>query len=227
MLLLGSGYLDKSLGHSVSCTAFILLEMLERNDQDPWPAIATMADYFCKGHFRTTPEIAGKNLPTIEDHEKHLLRATSGFGIVNLHHTITRYAMERVRHLLSEEEYAHMIDCWINFLGDKSMEALPAPDGKPATDYGAFYNCFSKREEEPVLSSLTSLIPATEGRRQLGRYLIKGVCDQYQGNYNPHFLTGLGSALWVAERYPDRPLVVISALRQYLNYYFTEMNSAE
>lgn len=46
LLLLGSGYLDQSLGHSVSCTAFILLEMLERVDQDPWPALVTLADYF-------------------------------------------------------------------------------------------------------------------------------------------------------------------------------------
>jgi hypothetical protein len=42
LLLLGSGYLRDSLGHSVSCTAFILLEMLERADQDPWPVLATM-----------------------------------------------------------------------------------------------------------------------------------------------------------------------------------------
>ena len=31
LLLLGSGYLNRSLGHSISCTAFILLEMIERN----------------------------------------------------------------------------------------------------------------------------------------------------------------------------------------------------
>ncbi|MBI2857898.1 MAG: hypothetical protein HYX90_02370, partial [Chloroflexi bacterium] len=37
LLLLGSGYLEQSLGHSVSCTAFILLEMLDRPEQDSWP----------------------------------------------------------------------------------------------------------------------------------------------------------------------------------------------
>src|SRR4030042_6259263 len=54
VLLLGSGYLDNSLGHSLSCTAFILLEMLERPDQDPWPALSGLADYFCKGKFYIT-----------------------------------------------------------------------------------------------------------------------------------------------------------------------------
>jgi hypothetical protein len=50
VLLLGSGYLKDSLGHSVSCTAFILLEMLERIDQDPWPAATILADYL-QGRF--------------------------------------------------------------------------------------------------------------------------------------------------------------------------------
>ena len=49
LLLLGSGYLERSLGHSVSCTAFILLEMIERRDQDPWPALGTLAEYSAGG----------------------------------------------------------------------------------------------------------------------------------------------------------------------------------
>jgi hypothetical protein len=226
LLLLGSGYLDSSLGHSISCTAFILLEMLERRDQDPWPALGLLADYFCRGSFGTTPEMRGTaGLPAEDDHERHLLRATSGDGIVNLHHPITIYAIERVRHLLSEAEYAHMIGCWVEFLGAKSAEAPPAAmHAEPAADYDSFYRRFSRREEQPVLSSLTGLISAQEGRQRLGRYLIKGVCDLYQGSYNPHFLTGLGSALWVVDRYHDRPPIVMSALRQYLNYFFTEMS---
>ncbi len=227
LLLLGSGYLDRSLGHSVSCTAFILLEMIARPDQDPWPALGTMADYFCRGHYQSTPELRGiADLQSHEDHEQHLLRATSGSGIVNLHHTITRYAIERVRHLLSEAEYAHMIDCWVEFLGDKSAEEPLGADGaKAAIDYDSFYRCFAQREEQQVLSILTELIAKPEGRQQLGRYLLKGVCDQYQGSYNPHVLTGLGSALWVVNRYQDRPLIAANALRQYLNYFFTEMAS--
>jgi hypothetical protein len=224
LLLLGSGYLGNSLGHSVSCTAFILLEMLERSDQDPWPALALLADYFCKGSFHTTPELRGAALlPPEEEHEEHLLRATSGNGIVPLHDTITRYAIERVRHLLNEAEYAHMIICWVEFLGAKIAEAPPAaPHVESALDYEGFYGSFSKRQVQPVLVFLTGLVRSEEGRRQLGRFLIKGVCDQYQGDYNPHYLTGLGSALWVVNRYHDRPAVVANALRQYLNYFFTD-----
>jgi hypothetical protein len=225
LLLLGSGYLERSLGHSISCTAFILLEMIERRDQDPWPTLGTLAEYFCRGHFHTTPEIrTTADIAPQEELDRHLLRATSGDGIVNLHHTITRYAVERVRHLLSETEYAHMIACWIDFLGSKEEEAPPTDTAaEAAADYASFYRCFSKREEQPVLSALAGLIPSPEGRVRLGRYLIKGVCEQYQGNYNPHYLTGLGTALWVVDRYRDRPSIAMNALRQYLNYFFTQM----
>lgn len=224
LLLLGSGYLDHSLGHSVSCTAFILLEMIERRDQDPWPALGTLAEYFCGGQFHTTPGIRTTAAITSQaELDRHLLRATSGYGIVNLHHTITRYAVERMRHLLSETEYAHMIACWIDFLGSKEETPPMETSAEAAADYASFYRCFSKREEQPVLSALAGLIQSPEGRLRLGRYLIKGVCDQYQGNYNPHFMTGLGTALWVVDRYRDRPSIAMNALHQYLNYFFTQM----
>lgn len=227
LLLLGSGYLDHSLGHSVSCTAFILLEMIERRDQDPWPALGTLAEYFCRGHFHTTPELRSTTIIAAPaEPDRHMLRATSGDGIVNLHHTITRYAVERVRHLLNEPEYAHMVACWIDFMGPKEEEAPPAvTPAEAASDYADFYRCFSKREELPLLSALKGLIPTPEGRMRLGRYLIKGVCDQYRGNYDPHVLTGLGSALWVVDRYRDHPPVAMNALRQYLNFYFTRMST--
>lgn len=224
LVLLGSGYLDDSLGHSVSCTAFILLEMMERSDQDPWPALATLADYFCKGRFQTTPNLRGANLPPEETLNHHLLRATSGGGIVNLHHTITRYSVDRVRHLLNEKEYAHMIACWVDFMGAKRAEPpslVSAEEG--AGDYNHFYQYFSKRDEKPVLASLAGLISSEEGRRQLGRYLIKGVCDLYQGNYDPHYMTGLGSLLWVVNYCWNQPPVVLNALRQYVSYFFVHM----
>jgi hypothetical protein len=59
-----------------------------------------------------------------------------------------------------------------------------------------------------------------EGRKRMGRFLVKGVCDQYRGDYNPHYLTGLGSALWMVDRYHDQPQIVANALFQYLDFFF-------
>jgi hypothetical protein len=225
LLLLGSGYLPPSLGHSLSCPTFILLEMIERRDQDPWPTLGTLAEYFCRGHFHTTPQLRTTALPAPAELERQLLRATSGDGIVNLHHTITRYAIERMRPLLSEAEYAHMLACWIDFLGTKEATPFTAPAATAApADYASFYRSFAQRQTPPVLATLAGWLPTSTGRRRLGRYLIKGVCDQYQGSYNPHFLTGLGSALWVVDHYRERPALALNGLRQYLNYFFTSVS---
>jgi len=226
LLLLGSGYLDQSLGHSVSCTAFILLEMMERTDQDPWPTLATLADYFCKGQFHTTPDLPKATaVPPEEVQYQQLLRAASGPGIVNLHHTITRYAVERVRHLLSDSEYSHMIARWIDFMGAKSAKtiSLDHPEEREVKDYAHFYRYFSKREEKTILASLAKMVPSEEGRQQIGSYLIKGICDLYQGNYDPHYLTGLASALWVVNHHWNQPAIAINALAQYANYFFSHM----
>jgi hypothetical protein len=223
LLLLGSGYLDQTLGHSLSCTAFILLEMMERPEQESWPALVTLADYFCKGGFSSTPHLRNGALQSEQALDHHLLRATTGRGIVNLHHTITRFAVERVRHLLSDAEYSHLIACWVDFLGGKDAASPEIEPSIKINDYPEFYRYFSKREEGPVLASFAGLIPTEEGRKRLGRYLVRGVCDLYQGNYDPHYLTGLGSALWVVNRYWNRSSVALNALRQYLNHFFTHM----
>jgi hypothetical protein len=227
LLLLGSGYLDQSLGHSVSCTAFILLEMMERSDQDPWPALATLSDYFCKGRFHNTPRLRTAPIsPSRELLRENLMRAASGEGIVNLHHTITLYSMERVRPLFSEPEYSHLIACWVEFLGEKKALAPDiAVSASAAGDYQEFYRRFSGREEKAVLDYLGRMRSSVEGRQRLAKYLIKGVADLYQGNYDPHYLTGLGSVLWVITEYSNEPSVALNALRQYVNYFFAGLSS--
>jgi hypothetical protein len=161
LLLLGSGYLNNSLGHSISCTAFILTEMLERADQDPWPALSTLASYFCQGRFHTTsvPKTGAPLLPK-EMTGGNLLRAASGLGIVNLHHTITWYAIERVRELLTREDYGHLAAAWVRFLGDKREEkvTLKGEAGEVVEDYDRFYRLFSDLKPGPVTASSIRMI---------------------------------------------------------------------
>ncbi len=226
LLFWGSEYLDGTLGHSVSCTAFILLEMMERSDQDPWPALATLSDYFCNGRFHATPRLRTSAAPPSRELiRENLMRAATGDGIVNLHHTITLYSVKRVRHFFSGPEYSHLVACWVEFLGEKKPEAPEMLNPRTASGYQDFYSHFSKREEKSVLASLQGMISSEEGRRLLGKYLVKGVIDLYQGNYDPHFLTGLGSALWVVNEYWNEPLIAVNALRQYVNYFFAGLAS--
>ena len=228
LLLLGSGYLQDSLGHSVSCTAFILLEMLERTNQDPWPALVTLADYFCKGEFHTTPALRKTSAyPSDEVFDHHLLRATSGRGILNLHHTITIYAIEHVRQFFTGEEYNHMIGAWITFMEDKELRlvVLDPPKTKIQGDYNRFYDTFSMLDARSLVASMQEMIASPQGRLELGRFLIKGLCDRYQGDYNPHYLTGLGSAFWVADRCWKQSPVVVNAFYQYVDFLFDGLKS--
>ena len=48
---------------------------------------------------------------------------------------------------------------------------------------------------------------------------MKTICDKHQGDYDPHFLTGLGSALWVVNQYWNQPTVAANALYQYVDYF--------
>jgi hypothetical protein len=228
LLLLGSGYLNSSLGHSVSCTAFILSEMLERTDLDPWPALSALALYFCKGRFSATPALKKSNSTTEKQTpDRPMLRATSGSGFVPLHHTITRYAIERVRRFLGQEDYIHLMNAWVDFLGDQGEErvSLEGSSSEPAKEYDQFYERFSTLKTKPVVASLSGMIGSQEGRQKIKRFLVQGVCDKYQGAYDPHYLTGLGSALWVLDQYWQDPRLVTNALVQYLDFFFTGIRS--
>lgn len=228
LLLLGSGYLSNSLGHSVSCTAFILLEMLERTDQDSWPALSALASYFCKGRFHTTPLPTPPAPPPAKEMlDLNLLRATSGRGVVNLHHTITRYAIERSREFLTSEDYSQMVNAWIQFLGDKK-EVVVTLKGRVAggvEDYDRFYEMFLELKAGPVAESLWRMTDSEEGRHKLGRFVIQALCDKYQGNYDPHYVTGLGSTLWLLDHYWKDPPIATNALYQYLDFLFNGLSS--
>jgi len=222
-LLLGSGYLSNSLGHSISCTAFILQEMWVRKKEDLWPAFTTLADYFCKGKFQHTP-VPETSHDTIADDPvpSMLLQTTKGGGIVNLHHTITLYAMERVRHLFDEQEYGHMLRALVSFMGEKDVmqPEINVPGATHPEDYSSFYETYSELDARTVTAIAKGMITSSQGRRLLGRFLIKSLCKAYQGDYDPHYVTGLGSALWAVDRYWNRDSVAVNALYQYLDYLF-------
>ena len=222
LLLLGSGYLNESLGHSVSCTAFILQEILARQDQDPWPALVLIADYFIKGRFGTTPSLRVPRKALEESLPDLILRSTTGSSFIEIHHTITLYAIERARDIFSREEHDHLVASWLDWIGEKGSHAafVEISKQRSALDYGTFYQAFSALDTQAVLEMVVPLTASAEGRKLLGRFLVKGLCDLYQGDYDPHYVTGLGAALWVVGQYTDHPSLVSSALHQYIGFLF-------
>jgi hypothetical protein len=225
LLLLGSGYLEQSLGHSVSCTAFILRELIERPGIDAGPVLFLLADYFCQGGFHTTPPSKGKmQVASLGD---LLSRSTTGTGFIDLHHTITLYAMERTRSFFTPEEHNHMIAEWLDFVGGKQEMPLSCATTERVQDYALFYSVFSKLDARLILDLTGGMIQSPADRSRLCSFLCTAVCDLYQGSYDPHFLTGLGSLLllWVIDTCHDDIVLVQKALYQYLSFYFRNMRS--
>lgn len=224
LLLLGSGYLNQSLGHSVSCTAFILLELVERPGIDATPTLFLLADYFCKGGFHTTPPLTAA--PVTASITDHLSRASTGTGFVDLHHTITLFAIERTRSFLTPKEQGHMIAAWLEFMGDKQAKPRGFPSGGKSGDYDRFYESFSQLDVDGVLEASRGMIDSPR-QSQLCTSLVTGVCDLYQGNYDPHYLTGLGSLLWVMNIFRRNADLVQNALYQYLTFFFRNLKSED
>ncbi len=221
LLLLGSGYLDQSLGHSVSCTAFILLEIIERASSEATPALFLLADYFCKGGFQTTPPLlaATSSVPI----DRHLARAVTGTGFLDLHHTITLYAIERTKSFFTPAEQGHLIAAWLRFVGDKQEELRSFSAGGKITEYARFYASFAKRDAAALLDLTGEMIVSPADRFRLCSFLVTSVCDLYQGDYNPHYLTGLGALFWVINAFHHNTSLVRNALFQYLDFYFENL----
>jgi hypothetical protein len=133
-----------------------------------------------------------------------------------------------MRPLISEKEHGHLLQKWRLFLGAKSAGEFPEREheqGKP--DYDNFMESYRSLDTEAVVTSLAGLLPVPEGRDLLGRFLVKALCDTYNGSYNPHYVTGLGSTLWAINRFRETPVIAVGALRQYVDYLFEDRKHAK
>jgi len=150
-----------------------------------------------------------------------LLRAVSGSSIVDLHNTITLYAIENMRHLLAPKEYGHMLASWIEYVGDKSVELFPIDRKSDVPEnYGQFYQIFSGVDAGRTVNHLAGLLDTDLKRRQMGQFLIKALCQHYNGEYNPHFINGLGASLWLVGRYWNQPNIALTGLHQYISFLY-------
>jgi len=116
-----------------------------------------------------------------------------------------------------------MIDAWIRFLGDKREEEVTLKGAETGVldHYDQFYKVFSELKARPLTASLRKMPISEENRNKLGNFLIQALCDKYQRNYDPHYVTGMGAILWVQEQYSMDTQVATNALYQYLDFFFS------
>lgn len=216
LLRLGGGYLDHSLGHSVSCTSFILREIARHSATDSWPSISVLADYYCKGGYASHEENVLDASST--DVDANILRAVSGTGIGSLHDAITIYSIERARSLVGEETVNHLIGSWVEYLGGKEDAPYKADAIHEAPSYQKMRELIRDRRIDDTVAVSLALLGGRDGVKTLGAYLLKSLCEGYKGKYDPHYFTGLGSLLWVLDRFAVRRDVQATALYQYIDF---------
>jgi hypothetical protein len=114
-----------------------------------------------------------------------------------------------------------MLTSWIEYVGDKRVELFPLErELDVPEDYGQFYRIFSDLDASETVNSLAGLLDTDLKRRQMGQFIIKGLCQRYKTDYNPHFVTGLGSIMWLIGRYWNQPDIVLTGLHQYISFFY-------
>ena len=115
-----------------------------------------------------------------------------------------------------------MMSALISFMGDKDgkQPEIDIVEAARSIDYSTFNETFSGMDASSVTGIAAGMMTSSQGRRRLGRFLIRAVCEAYQGDYDPHYITGLGSALWAIDGYWNQDTAAMNALYQYLDYLF-------
>ncbi len=221
LLRLGSGYLDVSLSHSVSCTAFIFLEIEDRGKFNSWPSFSVLVDYFCKGGYSEEPE-TNRVANADEIIDENMLRAVSGRGIGNLHDTITIYAISMSRPHLGDPDYSHLVESWLRYIGDKTAEPFTgftgAATGGEKLEFSGFEELFRGRKVDELVNRAWVMLADPVDRTMFGKYLLRCCIGSIGSSVDPHVFTGLGSVLWVIDRFWKTPPIPLTALYQYLDY---------
>ena len=112
---------------------------------------------------------------------------------------------------------------WNKMLGDKIEDLISVQDVASLSlpDYFTFYRSFLESDPIKILDVVKKSLVSEDERNRLAHFLIKAVLQCYNGNYNPHYLTGLGSALWTMNRFYDHPDLVLTCLNQYLDFFYS------
>jgi hypothetical protein len=103
----------------------------------------------------------------------------------------------------------------------------PGTAARAIDDYDDFKRAFVQFDADRVLGLAGGMLEGLDHRSRLCSFLVESVCDLYQGNYNPHYLTGLGALLWVLDTYHREAGLVQNALYQYLDFFFSAMKPKE
>jgi len=226
LINLGMEKITDSLGHSVSCFFPVMRDITNHHKDAAATSVLSYVMYLCRYSYQSKfNNNQSRRKPDQDALETLGLKATSGTGIVNLHHMITYYTF----FMLGDSSFYGELPPYSileRFFGGKKVDnqrlELAEVNKKPqiAEDYQQFKDNFSLAGFKDNLSFLFKNLD--DNYKVTLSYLHRLFAEYYNPGWNPHYYTGLYCALglYQSDKVKDekiKKMAVIQAVE-----YFTD-----
>ncbi|MBF8435785.1 hypothetical protein I0Q91_01715 [Halanaerobiaceae bacterium Z-7014] len=233
LLGIGSLGIPDSLGHSLSCFQPVIEDLVFPHHQYAETALLSYVTYLGRRNIPEDFDPEDYSLKEEPDWTELLKKAASGSGIINLHHMITSYIYLAWKDSdYHQGDYKLPFKILVDWFKDKKVdqtrlervENLEVSTWLPS-DYAGFYDAFDYDNPDETARMVINLAEAKYSR--LYDWMVRLYADDYdQPRWNPHFYTGLYSALSLYGMEDIDELVVLRmALDQAVRYYINGMKN--
>ncbi|RAK11731.1 hypothetical protein C8C77_10141 [Halanaerobium saccharolyticum] len=228
LINLGMERIPDSLGHSVSCFFPVMRDLVNHHKDVSATGVLSYIMYLCRYSYqgKYNSDQQKRQKPSQEELEELGLKATSGSGIVNLHHMITNYTF----FMLEDSSFYQQLPPYSileNYFGSKKIEQkrLELAENNQektqiAENYQQFKDNFSLKSYQKELDFL--FYNLAENYKETVSHLHQLFAEYYNPHWNPHYYTGLYCALglYKSEKIKNdkvKKMAVIQAVEYFAN----------
>jgi len=228
LLTLGAAAIPRSLGHSLSCFFPVVEDVISVDHPAAASALLTYIMYLARHD--ASKDILQKDYGQAEgplDYDAFLKLCASGDGVLNIHHTITFLIATQWEHAVFNKDGSVPYGLLLDWVGEKKLDtdrerrmAEAKYTGELPGTYEEFCHQFSFEKFNESMPCILQLLEETPER--CVDWLFRLYASYYTSDWDPHYYTGLYSALrfYLSDRITDKVasrMVVEQAI-----YYFAE-----
>jgi hypothetical protein len=203
LLTLGASAIPNSLGHSLSCF-FPVVEAVISVDH-PAAASGLLSYLMYLARHQVSKEVLQQEYGQAEsplDYDGFLKLCASGNGVLNIHHTITFFVATEWEHAAFNKDGSVPYGLLLNWVGNKKVdtnrerrmtEEILQYTGKLPETYEEFSQQFSFEKLDQSIPCVFQLLDETPQR--CVDWLFRIYASYYTRDWDPHYYTGLYSAL--------------------------------
>ncbi len=200
LLDLGSIHIPDTLGHSISCFYPVITDILNTKHPANGTALFSLISYLSRFDYKENTLTNKLHNKEIKDYNKLLKLASSGKGIVNLHHMITFYIMTEWEEAPFNKENIVPYHILIEWIGDKNLDKEREKKvdkltniNKDISNYSQFSELFSPNNLDESIQTLIYLLQ-TKPEKAID-WVFRVYTDYYTPDWDPHYFTSLYCAI--------------------------------